>query len=130
MAAPRKSASPIRKGGKRTAKPNVMAVKLARSLREHSGGDGLILTIADMIDPLGKTTIQLVPKHRRGKGRPRKRGIRKAIEAAFAEVRVIEKMRGKPIGAPGYTKRAVDEVKEETNQSLRTIKRLLASRNK
>jgi hypothetical protein len=102
---------------------------LARYLRHHPR-DIIILAIADMIDPSGKSTIKLVPKHRRGKGRPPKRKIRKHIESAIAEVRVAEKMGGKPIGTRGYTKRAVGEVKEETEQSERTIKRLIALRNK
>ena len=49
---------------------------LARYLRQHTR-DIIILAIADMIDPLGKSIIKLVPNHRRGRGRPPKRKIRK-----------------------------------------------------
>ena len=99
---------------------------LARYLREHNGGDRLIVFISNMIDPSSNSPIQLVPKYRRGKGRPSKSGIRKAIESAIDEIRVAEKMRGDPIGTRGPTKRAIEEVKEETKRSVRTIKRHLA----
>ena len=103
---------------------------LARYLREHNGGDRLIVFISNMIDPSSNSPIQLVPKYRRGKGRPSKSEIRKAIESAIDEVRVAEKMRGDPIGTRGPTKRAIEEVKEETKRSVRTIKRHLALRKK
>jgi hypothetical protein len=93
---------------------------LACYLRQYTR-DIIVRAIANMLDPQGKSEIRLRATMRRGRGRPPKTKFRKDLESLATDARVTAKLIGKPPGARGHTKKAVEEVAQESKISRRTI---------